>query len=218
MSGLYVYALTGTAIAPFVSGRRKLTSVDLDGVYAVTARMDAVPAVSEQALREQHEAVIQIAACSDAVLPARFGSFVELEELRRIVAVRRHAIDRALELVRGREQMTVRLSGPGQPETGAKAPPAPSTGTEYLEARRAAATIESPALDVLRSAVEGIVAAERVERGADRVAAVVYHLVAAGAAEAYGQRVEAAGPALAPVTARVSGPWPPFAFAPELIA
>src|SRR5687768_13585969 len=115
MSGLYVYALTGTAIVPFVSGGRRLRSVDLDGVYAVTARMDAAPAVSEQALRQQHEAVIRIAARSDAVLPARFGSFVDLDELRRVVAVRRDAIDQALELVRGREQMTVRLFGPGEP-------------------------------------------------------------------------------------------------------
>jgi hypothetical protein len=119
-------------------------------------------------------------------------------------------------MVRGREQMTVRLFG-------ASAVQEPSvsltpTGTQYLEARRLAAQApSSPEIDAVRAAVEDLVGAERLEAGAGRIRMYLYHLVKAGQAAAYRARVEALRETHTTMNVSVSGPWPAFAFAPELL-
>jgi hypothetical protein len=96
MSGLYVFGLSGQKAATFVAAGHRIEFVKADDVYAAVERVSRPPAVSEETLRKQHEVVAHIAGRVEALLPARFGAFVDARELRAVVAGRRHAILEAL--------------------------------------------------------------------------------------------------------------------------
>ena len=217
---LYVLALAGGKAAPFTVAGHRIEFVKADAVYAAVERLDARPAVSEEALRIQHDIVVRIAAKVDAILPARFGSLVELEELERVVELRREVIREALDLVRGRAQMTVRVLD-AEAQTAvtplAHAGTRAASGTEYLQARRQATVRALPqAVAAIAAAVKDIVAAERSEAGQGRVAATVYHLVDHAAVSEYRKILAGIPSGSDRQTLSVSGPWPPFAFGPEL--
>jgi gas vesicle protein GvpL/GvpF len=172
----------------------------------------APPPLSAGALREHDAAVRRIADGARACLPARFGSAsADDGTLARLLLPREAALLEALSLVRGREQMTLRLHGTAANvavESGG------GPGTRYLEERRRARAV--PELDPLRAALGDRIRAERVERhdaGAGLVASA-YHLVDRGTARGYLGIVESV--ALPGVRASASGPWPAWAFAPEL--
>ena len=172
----------------------------------------APPALSVEALRAHEAAVRRIAEAAEACLPARFGARAEDDEaLLRLVEGRQAELLEALQLVRGREQMTLRVHGPSSPSP--VPPPAGGPGARYLEERRRARKL--PELDPLRGALEALVRAERIERHSEPgLLASVYHLIDRGAAAEY-QRI--AGHAhLEGLRVRVSGPWPAWSFAPEL--
>jgi len=143
---------------------------------------EAPPPLSADALRAHEAAVRRIAEGALACLPAR--------------------------LVRGREQMTLRVHG-----ALASKPSAGGPGTRYLEQRRRAVTL--PELDPLRSAVAVLVRAERVEGHSEPgLVASVYHLIDRGGAAAYQRAVESIR--LDGLRVVASGPWPAWSFAPEL--
>jgi hypothetical protein len=217
MSGLYVFGLVGQRSAPFVAAGHRIEFVKADDVYAAVERVSRPPAVSEETLRRQHDVVARIAGRVEALLPARFGAFVDARELRAVVAGRRDAILEALALVQGRTQMTVRLLGPGLP---AAAPPEThaTTGTEYLASRMA--SVASPpmpaALSAVADAVRSVVFMERAEAGRGRVIATVYHLLDKNMVEDYKTALAPIPPPTGNQALSVTGPWAPFAFAPDL--
>jgi hypothetical protein len=220
MTTLNVFALAGEEAEPFRDAGHRIEFVKCDRVYAAVERVDDRPVLSEAALRTQHRIVAQIARRVDAVLPARFGSIVDVEELTRLVTRRRDVIQQALELVRGRDQMTVRLFGSEAHSAGpapASARSKATSGTAYLKERRiAAAPVLPPSVAAIASAVRGLVVAERSEPGQGRVTATVYHLVDRAAAGAYRKALETLQLRFERDTLTVSGPWPPFAFVPDL--
>jgi len=180
------------------------------------------PAVSEATLRA-HDAVIRrLADTVDAILPVRFGSLLSESALTDALAARGRELTEALALVAGREQMTLRLMGEAAPRPApAAAPDHPELGpgARYLAARRAEwrRAHEAPELEPLRPALHPLVRAERVTRHeTPPLLASVYHLIDRGASAAYRAAVERAGSA-APVRVVATGPWPPYAFAPEAL-
>jgi hypothetical protein len=215
---LYVYALVDRKLRAVTLHRRRIESVPAAGLFALAARATRTPAVSERALREQHDIVVRLAARADAILPARFGALVERGDLDAIVSSRAALFGKALNLVRGREQMTLRLVGTDVEEEH----PRPrrsggGPGALYLEARRAAAGYPlPPAVERIGRAMRPLVAAERAEPGRGAVRAVVYHLIPRGTGAAYRRALAAAVGEARPYTIELTGPWPPFAFAPEL--
>ena len=214
MSGLYVYALTRGPLEPFDFQGRRVECLDVAGLSAVVERVVERPKVSEASLREQHDVLMRLSAALDALLPARFGAFVDEAELAQLLDARRGVIQQALDLVSGRVQMTVRLRedtvAPGQPVA---TPAAVVSGTAYLEGRRAAAARPLPsAAAEVSAAVAHLVVAERSDRSQGRNAASLYHLVARGDVRQY----TAALSSFESPDLTVSGPWPPFAFAPDL--
>jgi hypothetical protein len=214
MSALYVFAITRQAPAGFERDGRFIEFIAVTGAVAAIERNASRHALSEAALRIQHDIVLQIAARVDEILPVRFGAFVDEQELGQLLTLRQSAIQGALDLVRGRVQMTIRIRDQepaeqlaGVPQSGAAAP-----GTAYLEARRAAAVRPLPAAAIAATqAVRGLVVSERHDRTRPP-AWSIYHLIERGRVRDYLAALSKAE--FASMT--VSGPWPPFAFAPDL--
>ncbi len=205
----------------------RLRAVNAGTTSAVVADCAGPSPPSVRALRA-HDAVVRRAArIAPAVLPVRFGTLVTSD--RSLVALLdawSHELLTALALVDRRCQMTLRLFAPvgvvstreetraADISTDGEAHP----GTNYLEGRaQAQARAQSaPELEPLREALAPIVAAERIARH-DRGGLVLtaYHLIPRGAAPAY-RRLLRRHAALLRIRVAVSGPWPPYAFVPEL--
>lgn len=197
-------------------GGRRIEVISVGDVHAVVEQLDDPPVVSEQSLRSQHQLVVALGQRFDAILPVRFGAAIERAELERLLSVRQGTLRRALDTVRGCEQMTVRIFGAEAFRPAATGPKV--TGTAYLSSRRRAARVVVPPAGArIRRAVKPMIARERIDPGRGRVRATLHHLIRRGYATEYKAVVRRS---LAEVTTPddvvVSGPWPPFAFTPEL--
>jgi hypothetical protein len=213
MSALYVFALTRDIAAPFEFDGHRIEFITFNGLGAAVERVAERPQVSEAALRTQHEIVMRISAYVDDLLPARFGAFVDDRELEQLLAMRRDVIQQALDLVHGRVQMTIRMRARAAIPSDVAGSVAPTSGTAYLEARRAAAVQTlPPGAATMTAAVRHLVSAERSERGQGRSAASIYHLIERRHVHQY----RAALSSVESSVITVSGPWPPFAFVPDL--
>jgi hypothetical protein len=164
--------------------------------------------------RHQH-LVERLAARVPAILPVRFGTLLTADEIEESIEARREDIAEALDLVRDRRQMTWRLRGSPQRQSSREAPvPFDAlSGAEYL--RRAAHPTSlslPPGLRRVRTALGPLSAAER-QSSPRETAPALYHLVDRAIVDRYFAAAK-------PVRARdaqltLSGPWAPYAFAPE---
>jgi hypothetical protein len=227
-SGLYLYAVLGDR--PASSPGRGLGDEPLEilagpGLHVAVGHL-AAPPLTEVAVLRAHDAVVRrLAGTSDAILPMRFGSWVA-DEARLWAALegRVAALGEALAAVRGREQMIVRVFGAGQagnaPPTPGRATAVAGPGTRFLQDRleRERAVRETPELQAVRCAVAAMVEAERLEiHRRPPALASLYHLVRRGRGPAYRAAIARRPASAAGVRLTVSGPWPPYAFAPEAL-
>ena len=231
MKSLYVYAVLagGAGVTPGAGVARERVRVSRCGtVFVAVGAVPAVPALSARTVRAHDAVVRRLAVRAPAVLPVRFGTvFADRAALFRSLRAREGALREALELVDGREQMTLRLYGKtGQPtdeddvaESRGDAAAADvgngagGVGTRYLTRRARLQRI--PALTRLRPFLASVVVAERVERQAvPPLLASAYHLIPRGASEDYRAALARARRALGPVRVHVTGPWPAYAFTP----
>jgi hypothetical protein len=198
-----VYALTDVTPAVPLRGAlgEPIRALATGRVFALVGAVDEPPALTPDSLRAHEAAVRRLAHSCAALLPVRFGAAVEQVELES----REAELLEALALVRGREQMTLRVYGePSQPQR--------SSGTAYLESIRRARAL--PEIDPLRSALADLVRAERTEVHGGSLVASVYHLVDRGRAPDYLRIVSRVS---LPVRIAPSGPWPAWSFAPEAV-
>jgi hypothetical protein len=204
VSPLNVYGFAAACPAGTPRGVRdeQVVALDLTGLFALAGEVDAAPPLTADSLRA-HEAVVrQLAGVCDAFLPARFGSVVERIDL----AGRRDELLEALELVRGCEQMTLRVFG-SQPAADR------SSGAAFLESRRREQSV--PEIDPLRDALGPLLRAERLEtHGGAELRASVYHLIRRGSSPDYLRAVQSVS---LPVKVVPTGPWPAWSFAPEAV-
>jgi hypothetical protein len=226
---LYLYAIAeGLSSVGDVMGiqNEMLTLLPAGSASIVAGWVGDRPVLSRNTLEAQDGVVRVLHSRADALLPMRFGSSADsVEALARLVEPLAPRIAEACSLVRGREQMTVRVfrtrtegaSGAGGAEAaGAQgtlgAEGASGAGARYL-AERAAKRIPTevtPLLDALRD----LQRATRIERGQHReVVATIYQLIDRGASAAYRERIKSIVDQLPELTARVSGPSPAYAFA-----
>jgi len=212
---LYVYALLGTSIAAARLPLRKLEIVPVGGLFAAGERFLAPPALTEASLRRQHRIVVRLSRLSTAVLPVRFGAFMSDDELPQIVGARRHVLLRALQQVRGCDQMTVRIFGPPLQVLPAGTP---ASGSEYLRARAAAMRPTlTPGARALVKAVSSLVNAQHVSGSRGGVQLTIDHLVRRANVARYRRLLSNCAGELQPrLDIAVSGPWPAFAFAPDI--
>jgi hypothetical protein len=226
VSDVYVYALLSEAPRPDAGAglsAEPLRVVRVGDLVAAVGEMAERPVVSEATLRAHDAVVRRLAGAVDAILPVRFGAVLSESALTDALAARARELTAALALVAGRAQMTLRVLG----ERAAPAPPAEDgggsgagPGARYLTARRAEwrRTHDAPELAPLRPTLAALVKAERVTRhDAPPLLASVYHLVDRDAVPAYLEAVEGGSAALAPLRVAATGPWPPYAFAPEAL-
>ena len=208
-----VYAMTTAPLPSLVRvGETALRAHTVGPVAVLLASPDHAPTSLVDALRRQHDIVLALSNRFDPVLPVRFGTRMTFAGIVHAVRSSGEQLRQALEHVRGRQQMTVRLIGPpGRPgrQIGA------TSGTEYLQRQRALHTVP-PEAAPLMAAVERFVVDARVQPGRAGIRASVYHLVERSAATPYRRAAAAAVPSLLPLRATVTGPWPVFAFAPDL--
>jgi hypothetical protein len=220
VSPLYLYAIVGRAPAAALgSGLRDepLVLVAAGDVVAVAGEMDEPPAATPDTVRGHDAVVRRLAAASDAILPARFGTLADAPALIDWLAAA-EALPEALRLVAGREQMTLHVFGDARLADEATDEASLGPGTRYLAERRRhwQRTESLPELAPLRRRLGDLVAAERVEpRAAPPLRASVYHLIARGRSGDYRDAVEQELAPLAGVRLRLSGPWAPYAFVPE---
>jgi Gas vesicle synthesis protein GvpL/GvpF len=211
---VYVYALSSPGLPRRLSvlGRR-LQCIAIGGIDAILER-SGTPARTLDDIQLQHRIVSRLAARASSLLPARFGSIVNEGALRSLVEERQNEILAALRLVRNCEQMTLRVFGPA--ERGGDTDPPAASGTAYLARRRERAHQPAPELEIVRRELGALARAERAEPGERGVRLVVYHLVARRLISRYRRRATVLQALLTPYGVTVTGPWPVFAFAPEL--
>jgi hypothetical protein len=214
---LFLYAvvskLAAGELGSGVSGEA-LDAIEVGDLIVVAGEVERAPVASPEQALAFDRVIKRLLAGSEALLPMRFGSTVrdraalatELERAREPLA-------NAIELVRGRVQMTLRLTG-ARTSSPAPAESPPATGSEYLarkleEHRRAKAV---PELDPIRPAFEHLIVAEQTERhDSGPWLASVYHLIDRDQVDTYKATLKKQK-----LEAQLSGPWAPYAFAPGL--
>jgi hypothetical protein len=214
MSALYVIAFTNEPAPPVYLADRRIEFIECSGIHVAVERLADPPSLSEAALRAQHDIVMKIAESVEAIVPARFGALLDRQELESLVSMRLDPIRKTLEHVRGRVQMTVRAFGTARSAAASrmKNQHKRETGTAYLQQRRASATPLPEEAAAVRRAVRGLLHDERTHPGSGRVGWTLYHLVDRTAVPDYIRAVEP----FRSSAIVVSGPWPPFAFVPDL--
>jgi hypothetical protein len=164
----------------------------------------------------KHQAVVStLAARVPAILPVRFGTLLEAEEIDEALEGRQEEIEAAFALVRGRVQFTWRRPAPRPRNKLPSKPHTAGSGAAYLRSAALAAHPELPAaFRGLARALAPLVVQQRCEPAAGALPESLYHLVDRAAVPRY--RKAAAAVLRATPTLRMTGPWAPFAFVPEV--
>jgi len=204
------------------------------GLLVVERRADVPPV--EFGTLQQHQAVVaRLAERVPAILPVRFGTLLEASEIEEALEERDDEIAEAFDLVRHRVQFTWRKSARGRREergferrSGSERGWGPASaeksrqkagavsGADYLRrAARAASPAAPAAFRRLRSTLAPLVAVERYQPATAAVPESLYHLVEKPAASRYAAVADEFREANPQFT--MTGPFPPFAFAPEVL-
>jgi Gas vesicle synthesis protein GvpL/GvpF len=205
------------------------------GVLVVVERRADVPPAEFGTLRKHQAAVLAIAARVPAIVPVRFGTLLEAEEIDEALEGRQPEIEEAFALVRGRVQFTWRrprrtrnIVQPKPTSAGNSASPigagsdpgsgsAGGSGAAYLRraARAAGGTQPPAAFRAPHESLAGLIVQQRYEPATAALPESLYHLVDRAAATRY--RKAAAMVLRTTPALRMTGPWPPFAFVPEVL-
>jgi len=234
----YVFALVD-AVPKGTPGKGLTGNLSLRAVpggFAVVERRADVPPMEFGTLQKHQAVVARLCEHVPAILPVRFGTLLEGEEIEEVLQERDGEIAEAFSVVRRRVQFTWRRTKDTKEAKDTKERRTKErrtkehrtkeqvrdprgeaeTGTEYLlRAARANNPTPPPAFRALRSKVAPLVAAERYQPAAAQLPASLYHLVDRSAIERYeviGEAIAHASPGLT-----MSGPFPPFAFAPDIL-
>jgi len=217
----YVFALVDAVPSsrPGTGISGPLSMLRLGHAFAVVERRADVPPVEFGSLEKHQDVVTRLASRVPAILPVRFGTLVDREALADALADRDDEITGAFALVRNRVQFTwrkrvARGEGRGADKPGPKRDGV--SGTDYLRhAARAAKPAPPAAWRALRSKLAPLFAAERYQPATATLPEPLYHLVDRASSGRYA--TVAAGLRHTTATLTMSGPWPPFAFVPELL-
>ena len=213
---LYVFALVDRA--PAHAGRGLSGPVAIRrvrGAFAAVERRADVPPLDFGALQAHERIVDRLASIVPAILPVRFGTLLTVAELDAALDDRADDVNEAFDRVRGRVQFTWRSAGGGATSRVRPSAVRARSGADYLR-RAARAARPSPPPSFRRAAgLRALAEDERFAAATALLPAALYHLVDRRRADAYVSaaadvRVQARG-------LTCSGPFAPYAFAPELL-
>ena len=232
---LYAYAIADSADLDFTGlngAGEALRCIDSDGLALVVADMAVsdltdlpTDEITEDGalaqLARTHDEVVRVVAGQATVLPLRLGTAVADEDAARELLRRRGTGARQqLAELRGRREWGVQFM-PDETEPAPPPQPAAESGTAYLAARRAALDAadrrnrdRSAAIDQAHEQLNAASSAS-VRRAANaHVLADLAYLVATSDEAAFQAELEQLAQPLATagVSARVTGPWPPYSF------
>jgi hypothetical protein len=220
----YVFALVDAVPAgrPGKGLTGALSLREQAGAFVVVERRADVPPIAFGTLTRHQEVVSRLAKQVPAILPVRFGTLLDTADLDETIEERREEIAEAFDLVRDRVQFTWRVAGkPRRVAAGARrddrgpARTNPLSGTQYLrQAARAANPLPPPAFRPLRT-LASLTVRQRYQPGTAALPETMYHLVPASETRRYisaADDLEPTSPQLA-----MTGPFAPFAFAPEIL-
>lgn len=227
----YVFALVDAAPSGAkgrgLSGPLALRPVP--GGYAVVERRADVPPPELGSLERHHDVVSRVASRVPAIIPVRFGTLLDEEAIEEALDERGPDIAEAFDVVRDRVQFTWRrrVAGADAAAAGkASAVEGPAAfdageigagaGAEYLRrAARAARPNPPAAWRTVREKLRSLISSERYQPAAAPRSEALYHLVARDTVARYMTIAAALRDPKTGLT--VSGPFPPFAFVPEVL-
>src|SRR5262245_53719204 len=163
MMAWYVFALVdrppaerqGRGLAGALAARA------VPGGFAMVERRADVPPVELGALKQHDVVIARLAGAVPSILPVRFGTLLEMEEIEEALQDREDEIAEAFAAVRGRVQFTWRRRGSElrSPRAAAR----PSSGKAYLQHAARAAKSALPAFRAVREKLRPLIAAERYQ-------------------------------------------------------
>jgi hypothetical protein len=189
--------------------------LERDAVAAVYSRHRSLRPRPSPALVLRHERVVEAMMERGPVLPLRFGTQLSDEEdLALVLAERGEELWRALERVRGRVELGLRVMPAS--ESGHETDSVRSSGRGYLLALSAEQRRTDRAATDLHAPLASL-AAESVVRQAPAPPAifVAAYLVDANRVAEFRSRADALVAGDDDLRAVVTGPWPPYNFAAE---
>jgi len=214
----YIFALVDAAPGGRMGRglRGPLRARPTAGAYAIVERRDDVPPAELGSLRAHQAVVSRLAGAVPAILPVRFGTLLEDDALDEALSERDEDIAEALALVRHRAQFTWRRARPSGPKEASRPSKAATDGgAAYLRRAAKTANVAPPAFRLLRDRLRAFVVREKFQPAASGMPDTLYQLIENTAVERY--RAIADALTLTDPSLRMSGPWPPFAFAAELL-
>jgi hypothetical protein len=219
----YVFALVdavpGGRTGAGLSGPLSLRK--LAAGFAVVERRADVPPLEFGSLKKHQDVVARLAQAVPAILPVRFGTLLEEDHFDEALEERDEEIADAFDLVRGRLQFTWRsrrrkTDGAARTGRASKTKAGAGSGTAYLrQAARAANPAPPAAFRALRTKLSPLIAAQRYQAVTTALPEAVYHLVERKNTDRYAAAARALAES-SPLLS-VTGPFPPFAFAPEIL-
>jgi hypothetical protein len=213
---LYVFALMDAPIARAGRGLRGPVVVrPVAGAFAAVERRADVPPIEFGTLQSHETIVDRLATRVPAILPVRFGTLLSAEELDEAMGERMEEVQDAFGVVRGCVQFTWRSSSAAAITPARTKTVNARSGTDYLRRLVRAAHPEPPPSFKRARMLGTLAAAQRFMPASGVSPAALYHLVdrrRVGAYSAAASRVHAEAPGLS-----WSGPFAPYAFAPELL-
>lgn len=188
------------------------------GAVAIVERRADVPPTEFGSLRAHQAVVTRVAGLVPAILPVRFGTLLDDDALDEALAEREDEIRDALAGVRHRVQFTwrrpLRTGRPRSRTATATSTAAAASGAAYLRHAAQLATPAPPAaFKPLRDRTQAFVVRERFQPASGDMPDTLYQLIEKTAEKRY--RAMADAVMLTNPSLTMTGPWPPFAFAPD---
>jgi hypothetical protein len=194
---------------------RVLETSDLAVVYSRHRSLRPRPS---PALVLQHERVLEAVMARAPVLPLRFGAQLDTaDQLAEAVAGRRRELRSALDRVRGRVEIGVRVL-PNAPPSPVTSPsrPSPPSGRAYLQSVAAAHRRNERVADAIHRPLHALAAASVVRpRSTPPALMVATYLVDTRQVDDFRRLGGELAAAHRDLRVAVTGPWPPYSFTGE---
>jgi hypothetical protein len=211
---IHVYALVDAdAELPDAEGvdGEPVTRRSIGGLGVVLGTIARRPDTNEETALRHGAVVAALADATDAVLPARFGTWFSGEQsLAHEIEAQAADLRRSLDQVRGCAEMGVRATGPRK--SAAASPPA-STGREYLHARLAEMQEDERLVELVHRPLSELARASVRRSAPGSVELETAYLVEWAMLPHFRQAVDRLASRRAEVSIRTTGPWPPYSFA-----